>query len=69
MSQDLINGLQAQLDACKQMHNETLNNNLIFRANMILLQTELKTLADKIREKDKEIEELNQKLLVDKKGE
>jgi hypothetical protein len=62
MSQDLILSLQAQFDAAKQMHNETLNQNLLFRANQILFQNQIKFLTDQLQAKDKEIDDLKKQL-------
>lgn len=62
MSQDLILSLQAQFDAAKQMHNETLNQNLLFRANQILFQNQIKLLTDQLQAKNNEIDDLKKQL-------
>lgn len=56
-AQKQIEGLQAQLVAAKEMHNEQLSNNHILRTNIILLQQEnqrldgnIKTLTQKVLE-------------------
>ena len=70
MSQEIIKGLQAQFDAAKQMHNETLNQNLLLRANQILLQNQIQDLINNLQLKDKEIAELKgDKNASDKKPE
>lgn len=56
-----IDGLNAQLDAVKQMFNEASNSNLLLRANSIMFQKQIKELFDLLQEKDKIIEELKGK--------
>lgn len=44
MSQDVIDQLLAQLEAHKQMLNEALNSNIVFRTDNILLRKKLSEL-------------------------
>ena len=63
MSEDLIKGLQAQLDATKQMFNEVSNSNLQLRTQIILMQNIMNDQANQIKTKDQKITELSQPLL------
>ena len=54
--QNQLKGLQAQLEAAKQMHNEQLSNNHILRTNIILLNQENQRL-------DSNVKSLTQKVL------
>jgi chromosome segregation ATPase len=67
--QDHVKGLSAQLDACKQMFNETSNANLNMRSHIIVLNQhiqeqdgKLKSLADANQNLIKEVMELKSKL-------
>ena len=58
---DGIDGLLAQLDAHKQMFNESLNSNLQLRAQNLLLQKQLNTLNEKLNAAQREVENLKPK--------
>jgi len=61
-AQDAFNGLIAQLDASKQMFNDSLASCLQLRTNSIMLQKHGEKLAAQLAEKDKTIEALNAQL-------
>lgn len=60
--QDAITGLQCQLDAAKQMFNESSNANLILRTQLNLGQRQLQELSQNAIKSQQTIDGLNQQL-------
>lgn len=56
MSNEIVENLNAQLEASKQMYNEALNNMFQLRTNNLLLQQKLHTLANELLEVKKSLE-------------